>query len=261
MRPVLEIGTQGEHDRWMPASDTAPLGTPDAKVAVITGASRGIGAALVAAFRGGGYSVVATSRSIRPAEDPQVLTVAGDISEAETAKRVIDGALERFGRVDTLVNTAGVFVAKRFTEYSAEDYDHAIRVNLGGFFHISRLAIGHMLGRGDGHVVNITTTLVEHASSRVPSALTSLTKGGLAAVTKSLAIEYAASGIRVNAVSPGVIRTATDDSSAYAGLGSLHPLQRVGEIEDVVRGVLYLESSPFFTGEFLHIDGGQSAGS
>jgi NAD(P)-dependent dehydrogenase (short-subunit alcohol dehydrogenase family) len=163
--------------------------------------------------------------------------------------------------VDTLINGAGVFVAKRFTEYSVEDYDHAIRVNLDGFFHITRLAIGHMQDRGDGHVVNITTTLVEHASSSVPSALTSLTKGGLAAVTKSLAIEYAASVIRVNAVSPGVIRTATDDSSTYADLGSLHPLQRVGEIEDVVRGVLYLESSPFVTGEFLHIDGGQSAGS
>jgi NAD(P)-dependent dehydrogenase (short-subunit alcohol dehydrogenase family) len=230
------------------------------RVAVITGASRGIGAALVSAYRARGYSVVATSRSIRPASDPEVLTLVGDISEAETAKRVIDGALERFGRVDTLINGAGVFVAKRFTEYSVEDYDHAIRVNLDGFFHITRLAIGHMQDRGDGHVVNITTTLVEHASSSVPSALTSLTKGGLAAVTKSLAIECAASGIRVNAVSPGVIKTATRDLSAYDGLAHLHPLQRVGEIEDVVRGVLYLESSPFVTGEFLHIDGGQSAG-
>lgn len=232
----------------------------DNKVAVITGASRGIGAALVSAYRAHGYSVVATSRSIRPADDPEVLTLVGDISASETAKRVIDGALERFGRVDTLINGAGVFVAKRFTDYSVEDYDHAIRVNLDGFFHITRLALGHMHDRGDGHVVNITTTLVEHASSSVPSALTSLTKGGLAAVTKSLAIEYAASGIRVNAVSPGVIKTALHDLSAYEGLAQLHPLERVGEIEDIVRGVLYLEFSPFVTGEFLHIDGGQSAG-
>jgi len=232
----------------------------DTKVAVISGASRGIGAALVSAYRARGYSVVATSRSIRPVRDPEILALAGDIAEAETAKRVIDGALERFGRVDTLINGAGVFVAKRFTEYSVEDYELATRVNLDGFFHITARAIGHMLDRGDGHVVNITTTLVEHASSSVPSALTSLTKGGLAAVTKSLAIEYAASGIRVNAVSPGVIRTAKGDPSAYDGLADLHPLQRVGEIEDVVRGVLYLESSPFVTGEFLHVDGGQSAG-
>jgi NAD(P)-dependent dehydrogenase (short-subunit alcohol dehydrogenase family) len=237
-----------------------PVSHRHTKVAVITGASRGIGAALVDAYRAHDYCVVATSRSIRPADDPDVLTIAGDISAPETARRVIDGTLERFGRVDTLVNCAGVFVAKRFTEYSVEDYDHAIRVNLGGFFHITRLAIGHMHDRGGGHVVNITTTLVEHASSSVPSALTSLTKGGLAAVTRSLAIEYAASGIRVNAVSPGVIRTATDDPSAYDALAQLHPLQRVGEIEDVVRGVLYLEFSPFVTGEFLHVDGGQSAG-
>jgi NAD(P)-dependent dehydrogenase (short-subunit alcohol dehydrogenase family) len=230
------------------------------KVAVITGASRGIGAALVGAYRERGYSVVANARSIEPADDPEVLTVAGDISEAETAGRVIEGALERFGRVDTLINAAGVFVSRPFTEYSVEDYDRAVSVNLGGFFHITRRAIEHMRDRGDGHVVVITTTLVEHASSRVPSALTSLTKGGLAAVTRSLAIEYAANGIRVNAVSPGVIRTAVDDPGSYEGLAQLHPLQRLGEIEDIVRGVLYLESSPFVTGEFLHIDGGQSAG-
>jgi NAD(P)-dependent dehydrogenase (short-subunit alcohol dehydrogenase family) len=230
------------------------------KVAVITGASRGIGAALVSAYRVRGYSVVATSRSIRPTSDPEVVTVAGDISDAQTAQRVMDEALGRFGRVDTLINNAGVFVAKRFTEYSVEDYERVIAVNLDGFFHFTRRAIDHMRGRGDGHVVNITTTLVEHASSSVPSALASLTKGGVAAATRSLAIEYAATGIRVNAVSPGVIKTSTDDPAAYERLAQLHPLRRVGEIDDVVRGVLYLESSPFVTGEFLHIDGGQSAG-
>jgi NAD(P)-dependent dehydrogenase (short-subunit alcohol dehydrogenase family) len=232
----------------------------DNKVAVITGASRGIGAALVGAYRARGYSVVATSRSIRPATDPEIVTVAGDISEPETAQRVIDAALERFGRIDTLVNNAGVFVAKSFTEYSVEDYAHVTRINLDGFFHVTRGAIDHMRGRGQGHVVNITTTLVEHASSSVPSALASLTKGGLAAVTKSLAIEYASTGIRVNAVSPGVIKTPMHDPADYEALAGLHPLERVGEIDDVVRGILYLESAPFVTGEFLHIDGGQSAG-
>ncbi|MCW2984390.1 MAG: Short-chain dehydrogenase/reductase [Conexibacter sp.] len=232
----------------------------DNKVALITGASRGIGAALVTAYRVRGFSVVATARSIRPVSDPEVLTVAGDISEAETAQRIMDIALERFGRIDTLVNNAGVFIAKPFTEYSAADYDSAVGVNLDGFFHVTRPAIDHMRGRGHGHVVNITTTLVEHASSSVPSALASLTKGGVAAATRSLAIEYAASGIRVNAVSPGVIKTSMHDPDAYEGLAQLHPLQRLGEIDDIVRGVLYLESSPFVTGEFLHIDGGQSAG-
>jgi NAD(P)-dependent dehydrogenase (short-subunit alcohol dehydrogenase family) len=232
----------------------------DNKVAVITGASRGIGAALVGAYRVRGYSVVATARSIRSTTDAEILTVAGDIAEPETAEGVIDAALERFGRVDTLINNAGVFVAKPFTEYSVQDYDEVTRVNLAGFFHVTRRAVGHMRDRGDGHVVNITTTLVEHANSSVPSALASLTKGGLAAATKSLAIEYAATGIRVNAVSPGVIRTAMHDAGDYEELAALHPLHRVGEIEDIVRGVLYLESSPFVTGEFLHIDGGQSAG-
>jgi NAD(P)-dependent dehydrogenase (short-subunit alcohol dehydrogenase family) len=232
----------------------------DNKVAVITGASRGIGAALVGAYRARGYSVVATSRSIRPAADPEVLTVAGDIAEPETAQRVIDATLQRFGRIDTLINNAGVFVSKSFTDYSVEDYNHVTRVNLDGFFHVTRPAVDHMRGRGQGHVVNITTTLVEHASSSVPSALASLTKGGLAAVTKSLAIEYASIGIRVNAVSPGVIDTPMHDPANHEALGGLHPLERVGQIDDIVHGVLYLESAPFVTGEFLHIDGGQSAG-
>jgi NAD(P)-dependent dehydrogenase (short-subunit alcohol dehydrogenase family) len=230
------------------------------KVAVITGGSRGIGAALVSAYRARGYSVVATARSIEPSTDPEIVTVAGDISEPETAHRVIDEALARYGRVDTLINNAGVFVAKPFTDYSVEDYHHVTGVNLAGFFHITQRAIGHMSERGDGHVVNVTTTLVEHANSNSPSALASLTKGGLAAVTKSLAIEYAATGIRVNAVSPGVIKTPMFDPSEFEELAKQHPLQRMGEIDDIVHGVLYLESSPFVTGEFLHVDGGQSAG-
>jgi NAD(P)-dependent dehydrogenase (short-subunit alcohol dehydrogenase family) len=231
-----------------------------AKVAVITGASRGIGAGLVAAYRREGHAVVATSRSIGPAADPAVVTVAGDIADPGTADRVMAAALERFGRVDTLVNNAGVFVGKPFTDYSIEDFDQVTRVNLSGFFHITQRAVDHMRGRGAGHVVSITTTLVEHADSHVPSALASLTKGGVAAATRSLAIEYAATGIRVNAVSPGVIKTPMYEPADYDGLAELHPMGRMGEIEDVVRGVLYLEASPFVTGEFLHVDGGQSAG-
>ena len=229
-------------------------------VAVITGASRGIGAGLVAAYREMGYAVVATSRSIAPSDDPMIPTVQGDIGEPDTADPVIAEAMNRFGRIDTLVNNAGVFVAKRFTDYTDDDYDHLTAVNLDGFFHITRRAIARMESQGAGHVVTITTTLVEHANTSVPSVLASLTKGGLAAATKSLAIEYAAAGIRVNAVSPGVIRTPMHAPDTHEQLAGLHPIGRIGEISDIVAAVRYLESAPFVTGEFLHVDGGQSAG-
>jgi len=230
------------------------------RVVVITGASQGIGASLVPAYRGLGYAVLGTSRTIPPSDDPMIATVQGDIATADTAERVTRHAIDRFGRIDTLINNAGVFVAKRFTQYTDEDYDLVTGVNLGGFFHITRRAIEHMERAGSGHVVNITTTLVEHADVKVPSALASLTKGGLAAVTKSLATEYAATGIRVNAVSPGVIKTPMHAPETYDGLGTLHPMGRMGETSDVVSAVVYLESAPFVTGEFMHVDGGQSAG-
>jgi NAD(P)-dependent dehydrogenase (short-subunit alcohol dehydrogenase family) len=230
------------------------------RVVVITGASQGIGASLVPAYRNLGYAVVGTSRTIGPSDDPMVATLQGDIATADTAERVTRHAIDRFGRIDTLINNAGVFVAKRFTQYTDEDYDLVTGVNLGGFFHITRRAIEHMERAGSGHVVNITTTLVEHADVKVPSALASLTKGGLAAVTKSLATEYAATGIRVNAISPGVIKTPMHAPETYDGLGALHPMGRMGETSDVVSAVMYLESAPFVTGEFMHVDGGQSAG-
>jgi NAD(P)-dependent dehydrogenase (short-subunit alcohol dehydrogenase family) len=235
--------------------------TPVQKVAIVTGASRGIGAGIVAAYRKHGYAVLANSRTITPSHDPNVVSVAGDIADTATAAALVAAAVERFGRVDTLVNNAGVFVAKPFTEYTTEDYEFVIGVNLGGFFDITQRCIAQMLAQGDGgHIVNITTTLVEYANSSVPSALASLTKGGLAAVTKSLAIEYAARGIRVNAVSPGVIETPMHPPDSYAALARLHPLGRLGSIDDIVHGVMYLETAPFVTGEFLHVDGGQSAG-
>jgi NAD(P)-dependent dehydrogenase (short-subunit alcohol dehydrogenase family) len=230
------------------------------RVVVITGASQGIGASLVPAYRRLGYAVLGTSRTIPPSDDPMIATVQGDIATADTAERVTRHAIDRFGRIDTLINNAGVFVAKRFTQYTDEDYDLVTGVNLGGFFHITRRAIEHMERAGSGHVVNITTTLVEHADVKVPSALASLTKGGLAAVTKSLATEYAATGIRVNAVSPGVIKTPMHSPETYDDLGKLHPMGRMGETSDVVNAVMYLESAPFVTGEFMHVDGGQSAG-
>jgi NAD(P)-dependent dehydrogenase (short-subunit alcohol dehydrogenase family) len=230
------------------------------RVAIITGASQGIGAGLVTAYRKLGYAVVANSRSIEDSDDPMVLTVPGDIARPGVGQRIVDAALARFGRVDTVVNNAGIFIAKPFTEYTDEDYDAVTGVNMRGFFEVSRAAVAAMLENGGGHVVNISTSLVEHANSGVPSALASLTKGGLNAVTKGLAIEYAGRGIRSNAVALGVIRTPMHDPSSYDALAKLHPIGRLGEIDDIVDAVLYLENAAFVTGEILHVDGGQSAG-
>lgn len=230
------------------------------KVAVITGASQGIGEALVNGYRDRDYRVVATSRSIKASSNTDVLAVAGDITDPKTADRLVTEALERFGRIDTLVNNAGVFVAKPFTDYTDEDYANVLAINLNGFFHITRRVAKEMLKRGSGHVVQITTSLVDHANSLVPAALASLTKGGLNAATRALAIEYASKGIRVNAVSPGVIKTPMHGPETHQFLANLHPVGRMGEIRDIVDAVLYLEGAGFVTGEILHVDGGQSAG-
>ena len=230
-------------------------------VVVITGASQGIGAGLVAGYRGLGYAVVANSRSIAASDDPMVLAVAGDIAQPGVGRRIVDAAQEKFGRVDTVVNNAGIFISKPFTEYTDQDYDAITGVNLRGFFEVSRAALAAMLARGaGGHLVNVSTSLVDNANSAVPAALASLTKGGLNAVTKELAIEYAKHGIRCNTVALGDIRTPMHDAASYEKLAKMHPLGRVGEIDDVVEAVLYLEQATFVTGEILHVDGGQSAG-
>lgn len=236
------------------------MNTKQDKVAVITGASQGIGAALVKAYRDRGYKVIANSRSIEPSSDDGVLAVPGDIGERAVAERVIAQGLARFGRIDTLVNNAGVFIAKPFTQYTWEDFNAVLKTNLAGFFHISQLAIADMEKRGAGHVVSITTSLVGNANSNVPSVLASLTKGGVDSATRSLAIEYAKRGIRVNAVAPGIIKTPMHAPETHAVLDGLHPVGHMGEITDIVGAVLYLESAGFVTGETLHVDGGQSAG-
>jgi NAD(P)-dependent dehydrogenase (short-subunit alcohol dehydrogenase family) len=237
------------------------MSVEDRKVAIITGGSQGIGAELVAAYRREGWAVVAVSRTIKPAGDPAVLTVDGDVTERATTNRIITEALGRFGRIDTLINNAGVFISKPFTDYTADDYALVVGLNLTGFFWLTQSAIAEMVKRGSGHVVNITTTLADYADSGTPSVLTSLTKGGLASATKSLAIEYAARGIRVNAVSPGIIQTSAHPAESYAGLGArLPPVGHVGQVSDIVDAIVFLESSPFVTGEILHVDGGQIAG-
>lgn len=230
------------------------------RVAIVTGASQGIGAGLVDGFRRSGYAVVGTSRSIPPSTEPEYLALQGDIANPDTARDIVESTLDRYGRIDTLVNNAGVFIGKPFDDYTADDYATITSVNLAGFFHVTQRAIRQMVTQGGGHIVNVSTSLVDHADSKHPAALTALTKGGLVAVTRSLAVEYAQRGVRVNAVSLGVIQTPAHDPASYAGMAVLHPLGRLGDVGDVVDGVLYLERAPFVTGEILHIDGGQAAG-
>ncbi|MDS7595425.1 SDR family oxidoreductase [Agrobacterium tumefaciens] len=230
------------------------------KVAVITGASQGIGAEIVSAYRKRGYAVVANSRKIAASSDEGVVAVSGDIGDRKIAEKVIGTAIERFGRVDTLINNAGIFIAKDFTEYTEEDFRNVLNVNVAGFFYVSQLAAKEMLKNGGGHIVQVTTSLVNQPIAGVPSVLASLTKGGLDAATRSLAIEYASKGIRVNAVSPGIIKTPMHPAENHAFLADLHPVRRMGEINEIAEAILYLEDAKFVTGETLHVDGGQHAG-
>jgi NAD(P)-dependent dehydrogenase (short-subunit alcohol dehydrogenase family) len=236
------------------------------RVAVITGASQGIGAGLVAGYRGRGWGVVANALTIRPSADPEVLAVEGDIAKPATIDRIIAGALERFGRIDTLVYNASVCISKPFTDYTAEDYALVVGVNITGFFWLTQRVIAEMANRYGGHVVNVSATVPEVPNSSPPAVLTALTKGGLALATRSLAVECASWGIRVNAVSPGIIQSPVQPAGGHEEPGDRFPplgrvgrVGRVGHVGDVVDGILFLESSPYITGEILHIDGGRVA--
>jgi NAD(P)-dependent dehydrogenase (short-subunit alcohol dehydrogenase family) len=259
---LISIGSDNaaDHENVSSRIPKEIIMTANQKVVVVTGASQGIGAALVKAFRERGHQVVANSRSIAPSSDDGVLAIAGDIGHRAVAERVIAQGIARFGRIDTLVNNAGLFIAKPFTQYTPEEFASLVSTNLTGFFNVSQFAIAEMEKKGGGHIVSITTSLVDHPNSNVPSMLASLTKGGLNAATRSLAIEYAKRGIRVNAVSPGIIKTPMHAPETHATLAGLHPMGRMGEIADIVDAVLYLDGAGFVTGEILHVDGGQSAG-
>jgi len=225
------------------------------KVAVITGGSQGIGAGLVAGYRREGWGVVASARAIESSEDADLVTVAADITERAAAERIVDAALRRFGRIDTLVNNAGVLISKPFTDYTAADYAAVVGVNLTGFFWLTQRAVDEMARRYGGHIVNIMATVAESADSGTPAVLAALTNGALAAATRSLATEYAFYGVRVNAVSPGVIQTPVYSPDCDDLGGRLRPLGRPRQVSDVVDGVLLLESSPGMTGKLLRIDG------
>jgi NAD(P)-dependent dehydrogenase (short-subunit alcohol dehydrogenase family) len=230
------------------------------KVAIITGASQGIGAGLVRGYREVGYAIVANSRSIKPFSDPLIVAVPGDIGDRSVAEKVVKTAFERFGRIDTLVNNAGIFVGKPFAEFTVEEYRDVVHVNLDGFFHVTQLVAPYLLKQKAGHIVQITTALVDHPIAGAGGGLAALTKGGLDAITRALAVEYAKTGIRVNAVAPGIIKTPMHAVETHGAIASLHPVGRMGEVPEIVEAVLYLEKATFVTGETLHVDGGQHAG-
>ena len=205
--------------------------------------------------------MVVSALTIKPCEEPDLLTVEGDVAAPATAGRIVGAALGRFGRVDSLVNNSGVFSSKPFTDYTAADYTLVTGVSLAGFFWLTQCAIAEMATRYGGHVVNISATVAEVANSHAPTVLAALANGGLAAATRSLAVEYASRGIRVNAVSAGIIQPPMHPARCYGAPGDRLPRPgRVAQVSDVVDGVLFMESSPYITGEILHVDGGQTAG-
>jgi NAD(P)-dependent dehydrogenase (short-subunit alcohol dehydrogenase family) len=234
------------------------------KVAIVTGASRGIGRGLAERLLETGYCVVANSRNITSAKTLQpgdrLKLVDGDIASHDVPKQVVDSAIGNFGRINLLVNNAGVFIPKPFTEYTTEDFRRATQTNLAGFFYVSQLAVAQMRLQKFGHVVNISSSLVSQPIAGVPAILLNLTKAGLESVTRALAIEFAAEGIRFNSIAPGVVNTPMNPVEAHEFLKQLSPLKRLAEVREVADLLLYLESAPFVNGEVVHLDGGAHAG-
>ena len=234
------------------------------KTVIVTGASQGIGAGVAQSFLERGYNVVANSRNITKtnpfAASANVALVDGDIADPRTAAKIVDTAVSRFGRIDVLVNNAGIFIPKPFTEYTTEEFNTLVSTTLAGFLYVSQLAVKQMLRQKSGSIVNVSTTLVDQPVAGVGASVQIMVKGALNAVTPALAIEYAKEGIRVNTVALGVINTPMHKPETHGFLKGLHPVGRIGEIKEVVDAILYLTDATFTTGEILHVDGGAHAG-
>jgi len=234
------------------------------KVAIVTGASQGIGAALVDGFLKRGYNVVANSRHITKANpfvtSANLALIDGDIGDPTTASKIVDTAVSRFDRIDVLINNAGIFIPKAFTEYTTQDFDALVSTTLAGFLYVSQLTVRQMLKQKSGSIVNVSTTLADQPVAGVGAAVQIMLKGALNAVTRALAIEYAKDGIRVNTIAPGAINTPMHKPETYEFLKGLHPIARMGEIKEIVDAVLFLTDATFTTGETLHVDGGAHAG-
>jgi len=233
----------------------------DRKVLVVTGSSQGLGQGFVNAYRDRGWRVVGNAREIAPSIDPDYITVPGDIGDPVVARKVVQTALDRFGRVDTLINNAGIWRPGPIETISEELYSSVMRTNVDSVFFATQAAVPAMKKQGSGHIIlSVLTSLVEHALQNVPAVLASLSKGACAAATRGLAMELASSNIRVNAVSLGIIRTPLHEANTLEAKKGFAPLNRYGEVSDVVRAVLYLEDSDFVTGEISYVDGGRTAG-
>jgi NAD(P)-dependent dehydrogenase (short-subunit alcohol dehydrogenase family) len=233
-------------------------------VAIVTGASSGIGLGITLALLEHGYRVVGTSRAISESKElkasTNLLLVDGDISKKATAIKVTEAAIEHFGRIDLLVNNAGIFIPKPFTDYTEDDYNLVMNTNVASFFFMTQQVIPQMKKQKSGHVINISAVIADQPSGSAPALLAVLSKSTMPAVSKALALEYASSGVRVNTVSPGIVNTPMHANDDHDALRKFHPLGRMGEISDIVEAVLYLQSATFVTGENLRVDGGVHAG-
>ena len=234
------------------------------KTVIVTGASQGIGAAIVQVFLDRGYNVVATSRSVSKAgfaPSPSLALVDGDIGQAATAEKVAETAIDKFGSIDHVVNNAGIFSAKPFTDYTADDIRRFVSTNLEGFIFITQFAVKQMLAQGTGgSVTSITASLADNPIAGVPASIPMITKGGLNAITLSLASEYAKSNIRFNAVAPGVVDTPMHESNSKDSMKTLSPMGTISDSKDIADAVVYLTEARTVTGEVLHVDGGAHAG-
>jgi NAD(P)-dependent dehydrogenase (short-subunit alcohol dehydrogenase family) len=236
-----------------------------AKTVIVTGGSQGIGAGAVKAFLDRGYNVVATSRNVTKSKElpssPKLALVDGDIGDVATAARVAETAVARFGSIDALLNNAGIFFTKPFIDYTAEDFKRLVATNLEGFIYTTQVAIKQMLAqKSGGSIVTITAALADNPILGVNASIPMITKGGLHAITRSLAIEYAKDGIRVNAVAPGTTDTPMHANSPKDVLNSLSPMGSISTVQEIVDAVIYLTEAPHVTGEVLHVDGGAHVG-
>ena len=233
-------------------------------VAIVTGASSGIGLGVTQALLERGWRIVGTSRTISKSKDlrpsPDLILVDGEVSKKETAVKVVEAALKHFDRIDLLVNNAGIFMPKAFTDYTEDDFNLVMNTNVASFFYMSQQVVPQMKKQNSGHVVNISTVLADQPSGAAPALLAVLSKSPMPAVSKALALEYAANNIRFNTVSPGTINTPMHAKDNHAALAKFHPLGRMGEISDIVDAVLYLQNATFVTGENIRVDGGIHAG-
>jgi NAD(P)-dependent dehydrogenase (short-subunit alcohol dehydrogenase family) len=232
------------------------------QTAIITGASSGIGLGVTQALLERGWQVVATSRAISKSKDlkpsPNLVLVDGDAGKKETAVKVIEAAIKHFGRIDLLVNNAGIYIPKAFTDYTEEDYDLVMNTNVASFFYMTQEVIPQMKKQNSGHVVDISAVIADQPSSGAVLAV--LSKSPMPAVSKALALEYAGNNIRFNTVSPGVINTPMHADDNHEALAKFHPLGRMGEVSDIVGAILYLQNATFVTGENIRVDGGVHAG-